>query len=314
MYGPMGYNGIPAPYDYKNVYNAARNPSTIHSKDSGLAWFFKRYLTQKIFSVFEFKGLPESWAKDYFMYTLFIWGHLAVIETDKYGVICQHCGLKGYDVFYRPTNVIISNPLLTGIIEPRIGSECALIKMQPDYMGCWDLIEYYADLLALASESLGSGLVNTKLAYIFAVASKTAAETMKKVYDDIASGEPAVFVDKKLFTDDGKAMWDYFAQNLQQNYIADKVLLDMARIDNRFDTDVGITNVNITKQSGVSVGEIAANNNATKSKAVVWLETMREGLKVANDLFGLDISVDLRFREEVQDNDQTGMAVNQGSL
>lgn len=298
-----GFGGVPVSYDYKNVYNAARNPSTVHSRDSGLTWFFQRYLTEKIFSVFEFKGLPETWAKDYFLYTLFLWGNIAIINTDKYGVIPQHCGLRGYDVFYRPTHAVITNPLLTGILEPRIGTECALVKMQPDYGGAFDIVSYYAEQLALAAEALGVNMINSKLSYVFAAGSKSAAESLKKMYDQVASGEPAVFADVKLFDGEGRPMWDTFAQNLQQNYIADRILLDMAKIDNRFDTEVGITNVNITKTSGVSNSEIAANNNATRSKALVWLESIREGLDKANELFGLDLSVELRFKEEVQADD-----------
>lgn len=300
-----GAYGVPVGYDYKNLYNAARNPSTVHAKDSGLTWYFIRYLTEKLLSVFEFKGVPDTWAKDYFLYTLFIWGNIAIINTDKYGVIPQHCGLRGYDVFYRPTHAIISNPLLTGMVEPRIGTECSLIKMQPDYCGAFDMISYYAEQLALSAEALGVNLVNSKLAYVFAVEGKSAAESMKKLFDQINGGEPAVFADKKLFADDGRPMWDTFAQNLQQNYIAGQILIDMAKIDNRFDTNIGITNVNVTKLSGVSNSEIAANNNATKSKAELWLETIRDGLEVTNDLFGLDMSVDLRFKEEAQNAPQS---------
>ena len=309
--GYSGAFGVPYQYDYRNVYSAARNPSTMHANDTGLTWFFMRYLTEKVLSVFEFKGIPETWSKDYFLYTLFLWGNIAVIETDKYGVIPQHCGLAGYDVFYRPTTAIISNPLLKGILRPRIGVECSLIKMQPDYGGCFDLIMYYAEQLAVASESLGVNMVNSKLAYVFAVRNKATAEGFKKMFDKIASGEPAVFADSKLFKDgDGSVNWDTFAQNLQQNYLADRILIDMAKIDNRFDTEIGIANVNITKTSGVSNSEITANNNATESKARLWLDTIRDGLKQTNDLFGLDLSVDLRFKQEAQANDQGSVGVD----
>lgn len=308
-----GAGGVPVSYDFKNVYNAARNPSTVHAKDSGLTWFFSRYLIEKVLSVFEFKGIPDTWAKDYFYYVLFLWGNIAVINTDKYGVIPQHCGLRGYDIFYRPTHAIINNPLIRPI-EARIGSECALIKAQPDYCGCYDLITYYAEQMALCAEALGVNLVNSKLSYVFAVESKSAAESLKVLYDNVASGEPAVFADKKLFTAEGRPAWDTFAQNLQQNYIADRILLDMAKIDNRFDTDIGITNVNITKTSGVSNSEIAANNNATRSKAVVWLETIREGLDMCNNMFGTDITVDLRFKEEVPENAAQSEAFNSSAV
>ena len=155
-----------------NVYNSVRKPSTVHAKNSSLTWYFKRYLLQKIISVYKFNNIPKTWAFDYFVYTLFVFGYVAVINTDKFGVIPQHCSLMGYDVFYRPTNAVIANPLLKGIKQPRIGTECEIIKMQPDYCGCWDIVEVYADLLALACEDLGSNLVNSKFAYIFGVESE----------------------------------------------------------------------------------------------------------------------------------------------
>lgn len=121
-------NGIPAAYDYINVYNSVRKPSTVHAKNSSLTWYFKRYLLQKIISVYKFSGIPKTWAFDYFIYTLFVFGYVAVIQTDKFGVIPQHCSLMGYDVFYRPTNAVIANPLLKGIRQPRIGTECEVIR------------------------------------------------------------------------------------------------------------------------------------------------------------------------------------------
>lgn len=301
----IGSNKIPASYDYINAYNHQYAPSTIHVKETGLSWYFKRYLIQKIISVFKFEGIPESWAKDYFLYTLFVFGYCAVINTDKYGVIPQHCTLAGYNIFYRPNTAIITNPLLKRTIEARIGIDTELIRMAPDWCGVWDIVEYYADLMALTSETVAVNLINSKFSYVFAAEDKTSAESLKKLYDQIASGEPAVFPDKKLFTDDGSPSWYLFVQNLKQNYIAGDLLEDLAKIDSRFNTEIGIPNVNIAKASGVGAAEVAANNVDTQSKAELWLETIRDSLEKVNAMFGLDISVSLRFTgEEVITDEQ----------
>lgn len=282
-------------YDFINRYNAHIKPSTVHSQDNSTAWYFRRYLIQKILSVFEFDGLPETWSKDYFLYTLFVWGFVAVVETDKFGVIPQHCSLFGYDVFYRPTNVTIANPLLRGILQPQIGVDCELIKMQPDYGSCWDIVSYYADLLALASESLAVNIVNSKLAYVFACDNKTVAESFKKMYDKLNEGNPAVFADSKLFDESGEPLWTTFQNNLKQNYVAGDMLNDMLKIDARFCTEIGIPNVNLAKSSGVTDNEVEANNIDTKSKASLWLETIQDGLNKVNEMFDLNISIKFRF-------------------
>ena len=77
----------------------------------------------------------------------------------------------------------------------------------------------------------------------------------------------------------------------------------MAKIDSRFNTEVGIPNVNIAKASGVSDSEVQSNNVDTRSKCALWLETMKEGVQKVNDMFGLDISVELRFKTEEAVND-----------
>ena len=297
-------------YDFINKYNAQRKPSTVHSQENATTWYFRRYLIQKIISVFEFKGIPEDWSKDYFLYNLFLCGFVAIVNTDKFGVIPQHCSLYGYDVFYRPTNVNIANPLLRGNLTPRIGTQCALIRMQPDYGSCWDIVAYYADLLSLCTESLAVNLVNSKLAYVFACEDKTVAESFKKMYDQMNEGNPAVFADKKLFKDDGDPAWDSFQNNLKQNYIAKDILEDMTKIDARFCTEIGIPNVNMAKESGVTDNEVEANNLDTKSKAALWLETIRDGLEVANNMFNLNITVDFRFKSEVSGN----VAVDNGDV
>lgn len=296
-------SNVPEAYDYINAYNAGRRPSTVHAKNTALTWFFKRYLLQKILSVFEFKNLPETWPKDYFLYTLFVFGYISVINTDKFGVIPQHCSLMGYDVFYRPTNAVIANPLLRGILRPRIGEDCEIIKMQPDYCGCWDIVEVYADMLALACEGLAGNLVNSKFAYIFGVENKASSESLKKMFDDIQQGNPAVFIDKNLFNENGDLSVQLLTQNLQQNYIAGDILDDMAKIDSRFNTEIGIPNVNIAKASGVSASEVRSNNVDTRSKCELWLETMREGVDKVNRMFNTDINVDVRFniKEAVED-------------
>ena len=304
-------NGIPAPYDYINVYNSQYTPSTIRVKDTGLSYFFQRYLIQKIISVFKFDGIPAHWSLDYFLYTLFIFGYVCVFNTDAFGVIPQHCTLSGYDVFYRPTTCHIANPVIKNTLSLRIGRSCELIKMQPDWCGAWDIVNYYADLMALTSESRAVNLINSKFAYVFAAANKAGAESLKKLYDQIASGNPAAFADKNLFNDDGSPAWVLFTQDLRQNYIAGNLLEDLAKIDSRFNTDVGIPNVNIAKNSGVSDKEVMSNNIDTKSKCDLWLETMRDGVKKVNDMFGLNISVSLRFDERSLTD---GEVINNGAL
>lgn len=286
--------GVPYYFDYINTQTAAIQPSTFHVHDTGLAIFYRRYLLQKAISVFKW-NLPETWSKDYFLYTLYTYGYIAIVNTDRFGVICQQCGLKGYDVFYQPVNALIVNPLLKGMLEPRIGTQCTLIKLEPDYHGIIDLVNHYGDLMALTAESMSMNLQNSHLSYVFTAGNKAAAESFKKLYDKISAGETAVVYDRNLLNDDGSAAWQTFSQNLGQNYLVDKMLNDMRTIENAFDTQIGIPSANTQKRERLITDEVNANNTETVSKVSMWLESCKQGCRQANKMFGLSLDVDFRF-------------------
>jgi hypothetical protein len=239
--------GAPVMYDYVNATNSLVSPSTVHVTNTGVAHFFRRYLLQKAISVFEWH-LPESWDRDYFLYILYCWGYLAIINTDKFGVIPQSCGLQGYNVFYRPTTAVITNPYLNGMKSLKIDKHCTLFKLQPDYGGIMDIVNYYADMMALCAETAGVNLLNSHLSYVFTATDKPAAESFKKLHDKVLSGEPSVVVDKNLFGADGKPEWQPFQQNVGQNYIVGDILTDMRKIENMFNTAIGIPNANTDKK------------------------------------------------------------------
>lgn len=288
-------NGAPYYYNYINAETSQVTPSTVHVKDSGLCRYFTKYLLQKAMSVFEW-DLPETWNKDYFLYVLYCWGYVAVVNTDKFGVIPQGCGLKGYDVFYAPTHAVIANPLLSGILEPRIGTQCELLKLQPDFSGILDLVGHYAEQMALASQSVSVNLLNSKLSYVFTAKTKALAESLKKMYDQIASGEPAVVIDSRLKNAaDGEETWKSFEQNVGGNYIVTNLLADLRKIEAMFDTEIGIPNANTDKRERLIQDEVNANNIETFSKCAMWLENLQDACKRVNDMFGLSISV--RWRE-----------------
>lgn len=294
---------IPIYYDHQNVISSAVTPSTVHLKDNAMTRFFTRYLLQKAFSVFEWT-MPETWGMDYFLYSLYCNGVVAVVNTDKFGVIPQACGLYGYDVFYRPTHATITNPLLTGILRPRIGVECELVKLQPDYGGIMDMVGHYASMLALCTQSAQMNLLNSHLSYVFTADNKTAAEGFKKLFDRVAAGEPATVIDKNMLTNDGKRSWEAFSQNVGQNYITDRLLADMRKLEHEFDTEIGIPNANTDKKERLITDEVNSNNIETVSRSDMWLKMLQESCSKVNKMFNTNLNVKWRYNinEVVVDN------------
>lgn len=290
-------NGAPFDYQTLNYYNAQRSPSTVHVKNTRLRRYFRKYLFQKAISVFKW-DIPEEWDKDYFLYTLYGLGYIAVIDTDQYGVICQGGALGGYNLYYRPSYIIITNPLIRETITANLDKDCALIKLQPDYSSIMDIIGYYADQMALASESLGINLVNVKSGTVFGATNKAQAESYKKMYDTLSEGDPAVVIDKTMLDEQGKPNWFPFTQHIKESYVVTDILSDMRKIEAMFDTDIGIPNANTDKRERLITDEVNANNIETATRCELWLETLRKGIENANSKYNLDISVDWRVKPE----------------
>lgn len=287
---------IPVDYTYINAVNGQKNPSTIHTQNIGLTKFFERYLIDDFLGQWEVR-LPETWAYNYTMYSLVYFGFIAVINTDKFGVIPQHCNLYGYDVMYQPTTAQIINPLIPNAIDARIHRDTELIKLFPDFGGIYDLIQFYAEKMALLSEGIDVNIINSKLSYIIGVDNKASAETFKKTIDKVTSGEACVVTGKELFSEDGTPMWNTFAQNLKQNYIASQQLEDLKKLKLMFDTDVGIPNTNTEKKERLTDDEVNSNNVETQTKIELIADSLEESAKRVNKMFGTNISFKLKFKE-----------------
>lgn len=292
-------------YAAENLEHSSFFPSTRHYNDRLTKFNFK-YLFQRATSVFEF-GIPDSWEHGFFVNTLYGVGYMIILPTNEFGIIPQFGTIYGYDVQYQPSRATVVNPAFDELgigdkyTDMRIGRDCMLLRLSPTYTGITSICKYYAELLSEAQSALKVNLVNTKFAYIFAARNKTQAESLKKLYDRLASGETAVFVDKELFDEEGKLTVQTLTQDVSSVYIGSQLLTDIRGILNDFDSAVGIpNNNNSTKKERMIVDEVNANNFETEALCFTWLDTMRQDMKKINSKYGLNLSV--RFRKEALPN------------
>lgn len=297
-------NYVPALADYQTAENA-NSLNLLACVDSNLAWFFTRYLIQKAISVFRWT-IPETWNRNYLLYSIYCFGRVAIVNTDRFGVIPQACGLGGYNVFYQPSYAIVTNPLLRDTYMPRIDEQCTLLQLEPDYGGIMDLVRYYSNLMAQCAMCIGVNLTNSKVATAFMVDNQAKANAVKKAYDGVANGQPMIVVDKSLATDDGKLPWQTFQQDPKAQYLVTDLLSDMRKIEAMFDTDIGIPNANTDKRERLITDEVNANNVETYSKCALWLERLREGCSKSRDMFGINLDVDWRYPDQATEAATTG--------
>ena len=295
---------LPVTSEIINNINSCYSPSTPISNSIEYR-FYCRYLYQKAISVFKWT-IPEKWNKTMFLLTLYSYGYVGIFRTGKYGVIYNPCTVGGRNLFYEPTYVMLANPLLPDMTgkQLEIGTECALIRLTPDYMGILDLIGFYAEKMALASQGIDVNIINSKLAYVFSAKDATMVKSFKKMFDQITDGEPAVIVDKKLFNDDGTPNWQLFTQNLKQTYLADQLISDLRKIEDEFNTRIGIPNANTDKRERLITDEVNANNVETETLPELWLDNIKRGIDQAEKLFP-EISGQIKADWRVKPNNVT---------
>ena len=291
-------------YQITNIMGSVIVPGAQHTINNPTTAYFAKYLLEKAVSIYKWE-LPKTWDKDYFLYVLYVAGFVGVIDAGpKYGVVPQWGTLDGYNLYYAPYKFRYSNPIIGGggLV---IHEECELIKLQGNYTGIWDLILYYASKMALLSEAFDMNAANVKTSRIFFVKSKVAAETLKKLADKVQSGQIITVLDKDLLDENGKFTAEWFNDDLNKNYICDKLLIELRKLENEFCTDLGIPNSNTDKKERLITDEVNSNNTETMLRADLWLDRLKACCDAVNNMFDLNISVDWRVKPNESDTINT---------
>lgn len=284
---------VPFYYDYINTFTSSAQPANMHVLNTEVGRFYQRYLLKKALAVFKWT-LPEWWDENYFLYVLYCRGYVSIFDS-PFGVIPQECGLRGYNVFYRPTHTVIANPLLKDITERKIGENCVLLQLQPDYMGILDLCGHYAEKMALASAAINQNLWHTKIATVFFAGSDAEQQSLKKAYDRMTDGDPMVVVHKNLRDADGNLKYEVFNRDVKQSYIISDLIADLRKIEAEFDTRIGVPNANTDKRERLITDEVNANNVETHILCDMWMDSIQDGIEQVRDMFGVEMTCEWRY-------------------
>lgn len=300
-YSTFGY----VPFQKADIVTGVRRPSAVHHNSYAYNFWF-RALTQRVLSIIKF-DLPDNWnrARDLFEYTLFFRGYVAVFDAPEFGISFQPCTTTGYDFYYQPTKAVIANPLYNAELE--IGKECEIIKLTPDcYVagGIGDIINYFAEKLANLDSAEDMAITNSKLAYVLAAKNKSSAQGLKMIFDKINAGEPTIIYDKKLIESLGEDEPFEFLdrQSVKNSYLTSDILKDFQTIINQFDAEIGIPTLGAAEKKERMITDEANSKNAdTSARVSLWDESLSESIKAVNRMFGINISYQFVFLDQIQE-------------
>lgn len=305
-YTPLNYHNI-------NVGAGTYNPSPVKAYNNRTFGYWVRALFQRATSVIDFE-LPDTWQgniKDFFLYCLYKYGYVAVFNYDEVGIVFQPCTLSGYNFYYQPTDALISNPKYQDTLV--IGESCELIKLTPDYVGIWDVIEYYAERFSQLDNAINMSLINCKTPYILGAKNKTASSALKKILDKVNAGDPAVIFDEKLMNDPNSKDTPFQLLELLRNpkdaYLTTDQLMDFRTILDNFDSEIGIPALPYQKKERLVSDEATMRAYDGSARSLTWFNTLTSSIKEVKKLYP-DIVLDARLHyadfnesEGVDDNE-----------
>lgn len=312
MYAPINYQKI-------NTGAGFYNPSTVKAYNNEVFDFWFRALFQRACST---QILTVPWdgdVRDFLYYCLFRFGFVPVFDLPEYGFTFNPGTLSGCNWYYQFTNALVSNPALSRSLDLEIGNDCEILKLTPDYCGVFDVIGYYAEKLASMDNAINMSIINSKLAYLIASKNKAAAEALKKIFDNINKGNPAVFFDKKILTDedDNVDPFVFLDRHVKESYILTDQLRDFQTILNDFDCEVGIPTIPYQKKERMVTSEAESRVIDAQSRSIVWFECLKESMQVINDHYETSLDVRLRYADagmEAGEENERNESNDQGLL
>ena len=293
---------IPMNFEKINIATGLQKPSSLKVRNTNAYAYWERTLFHRVLSCIDFELPIEGNARFFVLWCLFRYGYVGVFKTNNEGLLFQPCSLSGYDVYYQPTKMIVANPTINnGSLDLTIHENAELLMITPDYIGVWDVIDYYASKLALMTESMDVNIVNSKFSYILGAKTKAGAGMLKKVLDLVNQGEPAVVfrqVKGVGINGDESPFHQVDLGNPKDRYITDLQLKDFATIMNQFNTEIGIPSVPYEKKERMVTDEANSKNVESQARITTWVNTFNSCAEIVNAKFGTSISAKINFIDE----------------
>lgn len=247
-------------------------------------------------SVFKWNNLPngidEKWIEK-FLYTE---GFCIFFKDPEKGFMVAKANREGDLNYYdEPTRL---RPYGTNYFGESLlnNDNCVMIRNNDVMFPTYPTIELYAYRLADITRTIDIN-INAQRTPVTILCSERQKNTMKNVYKQYAGNEPVIYADKDLNLENIKTI------DTQAPVVFDKLQLQKHAIWNECMTFLGISNANQDKKERLVTDEVNANNEQIEMSAQVMLKARQQACDLINEMFGLNISVELRNVVEQVEND-----------
>lgn len=281
-------------YNFGGLYTP---PPYVDNTANSAMDYWTRSLLQRLTALIDFKNLPTAeqgqyaWDKDALKFGLFMRGFIVVFKSKTWGLVPQPGTVTGYSLQYQPAGAMVATPYFQFDRPLKIGVECELLKLTPDYYGTYDIITKYAAELKEIDTSIKAAAKNSRLAYALVAADDKSARTLQNIREKILNGDD-VIIDKQLIKRDKMEPdilpWHQFDRDIKNSYILGDLLEARRTTLVDFYREIGVRIVEDKKERMINA-EVDAGNAETFIRSEVWIESLKESCKKINAHYGTNI-------------------------
>lgn len=258
-------------------------------------------LAMREFKGKEFDGIDATLDRDYLAYHVNKDGYLVATKDHKKNLRILECTITGRDIYNKPTQYAVTNPVLAKTIHGIVNVDGVIIPNNKLWLPTHDVIKYFAQQLGLAQTTLNVDLRNQRQTQLVIAETDEQLQAFRKMVDDRDRGKPTVSMKKDVFEEmiEGMGGNTQPMYSMAADFRADKDLEVIREILKDFFFTFGIQCSGGTdaKSQYINNATVRQNDQQILVNKAYWLEPMQKAFEKVNDMFGTDLSVD--YRKEV---------------
>ena len=263
------------------------------------------YMFNRLQSMFEYKGLPDTIPQRNVELMLQTNGNVCVTEVD--GKLYAFTGGLGGEPneYYMPTIYTVANPYLKFSKNLKIDTDCIVIPNDALYIGLLPMFNRYASMLAENDATIRIADINARIINIISASDDRTKKSADEYINDIEKGKLGVIAEQAFI--EGLRTQPY-ASSGSTNNITQLIELQQYLKASWFN-DIGLNANYNMKREAINGIEAQLNNDSLLPLAQDMLNQRKVGWDKVNKMFGTNIEVEFnsswKQREETQNATET---------
>lgn len=253
-------------------------------------YFYRLMLLAK--SVFKWNNLPNGIDEKWIEKFLFSEGQCMFYKDEEKGFMVARCTIDELNYYDEPIRLRAYGTNLTMAEAKMNNVDCVLIRNNDECIPTSPTIQLYAWRLAEIARTIDTNIDAMKMPYFIRCSDKQRL-SLKNAMNQRKANETVIWADKSIDLDGFEVL------KTDVPVVFDKLQIQKHAVWNEVMTFLGINNANMDKRERLVDDEVQANNEQVGLSSEVMLKSRQKACELINNMFELNISVELRKQENV---------------